>query len=189
MKPKQLLARSLALSGLLACLAAPALAAAAATATGVFAPVRGVSEVPGAPGLAPGMHAEGRGTWRGPDVGLGRLRASTPVAGGPTFLVDASLARIVPMGPHQPGAEGTLWGELLVIDPDAGAQAVANVVGQWMQEEDGRGAFLGHILLATGDPREPVLAVGRVVGTFRTPPPDSGRRQVGLADLRWSVAY
>jgi hypothetical protein len=72
---------------------------------------------------------------------------------------------------------------------DAGAQAVANVVGQWMQEEDGRGAFLGHILLATGDPREPVLAVGRVVGTFRTPPPDSGRRQVGLADLRWSVAY
>lgn len=173
---------SLALTPLI--LGAPALG----TVTAVAKSFGGATVLPRITGLAPGMHGEGRGTWRGPEEGLGRLRATSRVSpDGPLFAFDAALARVVPMGPHGPEIEGTFFGQMLAIDSVHGPEVVATVVGQWMQEVDGRGWFVGHIFLLTGDANEPVLSVGRFFGPFRTPAPDSGLRQDGVATVRWDV--
>ena len=141
-------------------------------------------------GFLTGMHGTGTGTWSGPDQGLGRLRATSSLsAKGPFFAFDASIARIVPMGAHEPGAEGTLWGEVLEIDADGGTGVAGLIVGEWTQDEEGRGVFMAHMLVATGDARVPLLAVGRVTGNFRTAPPDSGIEQDGVAVIRWAVTY
>lgn len=153
----------------------------------IAADPRDASE-PGVSALLPGMHGEGRGIWRGTEQGLGRLRATTRVSPeGPTFAIDAALARVVPMGPHGDWIEGTLFGEMLALDPVLGRQVVATIVGQWVEEPDGRGAFVAHLFVPTGDPDEPVVFAGRCVGTFRTQAAASGSSSRGVASLRWSV--
>jgi hypothetical protein len=137
--------------------------------------------------LLPGMHGEGTGTWRPAAKLPGRLRAISVAEGkGPTFGFDAAITRV-----HEKGSteiRGTFLGEMLLIDPKQGAHAVAMIAGEWSQDADGRGAFMGHILVPTGDREEPFEAVGRIVGPFEVPNPDLKGSQKGTVTLRWDVS-
>lgn len=133
-------------------------------------------------GLLPGMHGEGSGTWRAAAKMPGRLRATSTVdPRGPTFGFDCALTRITRKGSTEIGGE--LLGEMILIDPKAGSHTVALIAGEWSQEDNGRGAFVAHILLPTGDRDEPYLAVGRCFGPFEV-----GAKNKGIVNFRWDVS-
>lgn len=137
--------------------------------------------------LLPGMHGEGSGTWRAATKTAGRLRATSTVdPKGPTFGFDAVLTRVAEKGATEIG--GNLLGEMILIDLKEGSHVVALIAGEWSQEADGRGAFVAHILLPTGDRDEPYAAVGRCFGPFQVPPPDLKSNEKGTVTFRWDVS-
>ena len=134
-------------------------------------------------GLLPGMHGEGSGTWRAATKTPGRLRAiSTAEQKGPTFGFDAALTRVARKGSSE--ICGELLGEMILVDPKLGSHTVALIQGEWSQDDEGRGAFVAHILVPTGDREEPLAAVGRCFGPFEV-----GAKAKGTVTVRWDVSH
>lgn len=162
-------------------LAAPALATAKSPSSKQLGEAGALDPRPA--GLLPGMHGEGRGTWRAATKTPGRLRAISTVEGkGPTFGFDADLTRVARKGSTE--ICGELLGEMILVDPKVGSHTVALIAGEWSQDDEGRGAFVAHILVPTGDREEPLAAVGRCFGPFEV----GAREKKGSVTVRWDVS-